>query len=65
MINYETLRKLMYDNKVTKADVIRDTGVTRPVLVNWEQGRTEPTIKTLRRLAKYFGVKVSYFLGEE
>jgi len=64
MNSYERLRKLMYEHNMRKADVIRATGVTRPVLVNWEHGRTEPSIRTLRRLADYFEVKPSYFLED-
>lgn len=64
MNSYERLRKLMYLKNVRKSDVIRETGVTRPVLVNWEHGRSEPSLKTLRRLAKYFDVKVTYFLED-
>lgn len=65
MKGYEVLRHLMYEHHMSKADVIRATGVTRPVLVDWEKGRKEPSIKTLRRLAKYFGVSVVVFLEGE
>ena len=64
MNSYEKFRKLMYLKNVRKADVIRGTGVTRPVLVDWEHGRSEPSLKTLRRLAGYFNVKVSYFIED-
>lgn len=65
MNSYEVFRYLMYKKDVKKADVIRATGVTRPVLVDWEHGRREPSLKTLRRLADYFGVPVTAFLKEE
>lgn len=65
MADYEIFRRLMFQKDVKKADVIRDTGVTRPVLVDWEHGRKEPSLKTLRRLAKYFGVSVVVFLEGE
>lgn len=58
-MSYENFRKLMFEKNVIKADVIRATGVTRPTLVNWEKGRSEPSVKTLKRLADYFGVPVS------
>lgn len=61
-MSYENFRKLMFEKNVIKADVIRATGVTRPTLVNWERGRTEPSVKTLKRLADYFGVPVSKLL---
>lgn len=62
MNSYETFRRLMFEKNIRKADVIRDTGVTRPTLVNWEKGRSEPTLKTYRRLADYFGVSVTDFI---
>ena len=61
-MGYENFRRLMFEKNVIKADVIRATGVTRPTLVNWERGRTEPSVKTLKRLADYFGVPVSKLL---
>ena len=65
MKSYEVFRYLMYKKNVKKADVIRATGVTRPVLVDWEKGRKEPSLITLRRLANYFGVPVTEFLKGE
>lgn len=65
MKGYEVFKYLMYKKDVKKADVIRATGVTRPVLVDWEHGRREPSLKTLRRLADYFGVPVTEFLKGE
>lgn len=64
MRSYEVLRYLMYQRHMCKADVIRATGVTRPVLVDWEKGRKMPSLKTLERLADYFGVSVTEFLKE-
>ena len=63
-VGYEKLRYLMYLHNLTKADVIRATGITRPTLVNWERGRTMPRVKTLQILAEFFEVPVSYFLDE-
>lgn len=65
MKGYEVFKYLMYKKDVKKADVIRATGVTRPVLVDWEHGRREPSLRTLRRLADYFGVPVTEFLKGE
>ena len=65
MKSYEVFRYLMYKKNIKKADVIRATGVTRPVLVDWENGRREPSLKTLRRLADYFDIPVTDFLKGE
>lgn len=64
MRSYEVFRYLMYKHDIRKADVIRATGVTRPVLVNWEHGK-EPSLATLRRLADYFHVPVTEFFEEK
>ncbi len=60
-MGYEKLRYLMYLHNLTKADVIRATGITRPTLVNWERGRSTPRVNTLQILAEFFEVPVSYF----
>lgn len=62
MKSYEVFRSLMYKKNVKFADVIRDTGVSRPVLTDWKMGRKEPSLKTLRRLADYFGISVTKFI---
>ena len=62
MRGYEAFRYLMYKRDIRKADVIRATGVTRPVLTDWEHGRREPSIRTMRRLADYFNVPVETFI---
>lgn len=64
MNNYEELRRLMYERNVTMADVIRGAGVTRPTLCNWRSGKHQPTVKTLKKVADYFGVPVSVFVKE-
>ncbi len=64
-MNYEKLRYLMFKKNVIKADVIRETGITRPTLVNWEHGRSTPSLRTLQILADYFNVPVSYFVDEQ
>lgn len=61
MNSYEVLRRIMFDKRMTKADVIRETGVTRPTLVSWEKGK-EPSLRTLRKLADYFEIPVTKFL---
>lgn len=63
MDSYEVFRKLMYEHKVIKADVIRGSGVTRPTLIKWEKG-DEPSLNTLRKIAKFFDVPVTIFIKE-
>lgn len=62
MNSYEQLRRLMYEHNMTQADVIRGAGVTRPTLCNWRSGKHQPTVKTLKKIADFFGVSVSTFV---
>ena len=62
MESYEQLRRLMYEHKMTQADVIRGAGVTRPTLCNWRKGTHQPTVRTLKKIADFFNVPVSTFL---
>lgn len=63
MYSYEVFRYLMYIKNVRKADVIRGTGVSRPTLLKWEKGK-EPSLRTMRIIADYFGVPVTKFIEE-
>lgn len=63
MESYEVFRKLMYEKKVIKADVIRGSGVSRPTLLKWEKGE-EPSLRSMRKVADYFGVPVTVFIKE-
>lgn len=63
MESYEVFRRLMYEKNVIVADVIRGSGVTRPTLLTWKKGK-EPQLRTLRKIAEYFGVPVTEFIKE-
>lgn len=47
-----------------QSGVARETGLTQPAISRYLQGIGEPTTKTLRILADYFGVSVSELRGE-
>lgn len=64
MNSYERFRRLMFEKNVNQADVIRGTGITRPTLCNWRNGTHQPTVTTLKKIAKYFGVPVSTFVDD-
>lgn len=64
MSSYENFRRLMYENHVRQADVIRGANISRPTLCNWKNGTTQPTVKTLKKIADYFGVPVSTLIDE-
>lgn len=64
MDSYEQLRRLMYEHNMTQADVIRGASVTRPTLLNWKNGTHQPTVRTLKKIADFFGVPVTTFIDD-
>ncbi len=61
---YERFQTLLLKNNVTPYKVAKETGVTQTALSNWKTGRSTPTIKTLKKIADYFGVTVDYLMSD-
>lgn len=61
--SYETVRRLMFEKDIRKADVIRGAKISRPTLMKWERGEM-PSLPTIKKVADYFGVSITEFLGE-
>ena len=63
---YEIFEQLLQKYGVTSYKVAKEAGVTQTALSNWKSGRSTPTIKTLQKIADYFGVTVDYLMtGKE
>ena len=63
---YEIFEHLLQKYGVTSYKVAKEAGVTQTALSNWKSGRSTPTIKTLQKIADYFGVTVDYLMtGKE
>lgn len=60
----DRLRELRKANNYTQEDISRYLGITESAYGYYEQGRNEPSINTLKRLAKKYGVDISYIIGE-
>ncbi len=56
---YVTLRD---EKGVTDYRVAQDTGITKSTFTDWKNGRSEPKIDKLKKLADYFGVSIDCFL---
>ena len=59
----ENLRELRKENVVTQKDVAQKLGVVESCYANWEQGRTEPNIEMLRKLAVIFKVSLDELIN--
>lgn len=59
---YEIFERLLREKGVTSYKVSKDTGVTQTALSNWKSGRSTPSMRTLQKIADYFGVTVDYLM---
>lgn len=62
---YERFEQLLQKHGVTPYKVSKEAGVTQTSLSNWKSGRNMPSVKTLQKIADYFGVSIGYLTGIE
>lgn len=62
---YERFEQLLQKHGVTPYKVSKEAGVTQTSLSNWKSGRSTPSVKTLQKIADYFGVSIGYLTGTE
>lgn len=60
-----TLRALRKDHKVTQEELAKAVGVSKSSINMYERGEREPSIETLKKIAKYFHVSMNILLGNE
>ncbi len=58
--NLKSIRKMC---GVTQKEVATYLNVVESCYANWEQGRTEPNIEMLRKLANFFDVTVDELIN--
>ncbi len=58
----DNLRRLRKQHRLSLEELARQSGVSRAMLGQVEQGKSMPSIKTLWQVAQAFGVSVSWFL---
>lgn len=59
------LKNARKDSGLTQKEVALKLGVVESCYANWEQGRTEPNIDALRRLAMIFDVTIDELINGE
>lgn len=59
----ERLRQLMKKKGVTQAEMASLFGISRQSLSLYCNGKTQPNIETIVKMAEYFGVSVDYLFG--
>lgn len=59
---YEKFSKLLQSRGVTAYKVSEETGIAQATLSAWKKGKYKPKQDKLLKIAKYFGVDITYFL---
>jgi transcriptional regulator with XRE-family HTH domain len=59
----ERLKQVRTKKKLTQKKVAEKTGLIRATLANWEIGRAEPDLESIKTLANFYNVPVDYLLG--
>ena len=65
VILYEKYSALLDKVNKTTYQVAKETGISQAAFSNWKYGRSEPSLESLIRLAKYFNVPIEYFLSDQ
>ncbi len=62
---YEKYSLLLEKVNKTSYQISKETGISQTAFSNWKSGRSEPSLESLKRLAKYFNVPIEYFLPDQ
>ena len=61
----ENLKLLRLENNIGQVELAKNLGVSKGIISLWENGKREPTISYVIRIAKFFDVTTDYLLGLE
>jgi len=61
----ENVLNLIDKNGITKNKMLKDLGLAKGSVVNWQERGTIPNGETLSKIAAYFNVTTDYLLGNE
>ena len=59
------LKQLRKNKKLTLDELASETGISNPMLSNYELGKVNPPIRVLFQLSDYFGCSIDYLLAHE
>ncbi len=63
MVTRKRIQILRREKGLIQNELAKFLSVTRPILSNWETGKTLPDAGSLIKLAEYFDVSTDYLLG--
>lgn len=61
---YEKFVELLQKHNTTAYKVAKATGIAYSTFSDWKSGRSNPKNEKLQKIANYFGISVSYLIGE-
>lgn len=61
----ERIKGLMNEERISQAELARSVGISQSAVCNWLNGKKEPSIDSLWRLADFFDVSVDYIIGRK
>ena len=54
----ENLKRIRAEKDISQGDIVKSTGIDKAMISNIENGKTNPTLATIAKLAKSIGVSV-------
>lgn len=61
----ERIKELVATEKITCYVLAKELGIHQSTITNWLNGKKEPSIESLWKLADYFDVSVDYLIGRK
>lgn len=61
----KNLNDLMYKNKKSQSDLVKDLGLRQSTVSSWMIGEKYPRIDKMQMLAEYFNVSITDLVGKE
>lgn len=61
----ERIKDLMNEERISQAELARSVGISQSAVCNWLNGKKEPSIDSLWRLADFFDISVDYIIGRK
>lgn len=64
-MNNTNLKAIRTDKKIKQQEIAAALNISQGCYASWEQGRTEPNLEMLIKLADIFGCSIDYLVGRE
>ena len=61
----DRIRDLLATERISQYALAKRTGISQSAISNWLNGKKEPSIDSLWRLADFFSVSVDYLIGRK